>query len=347
MFLLLLPGLLLQAVGGDLLEDHLQAAPGQPGADGSSPLQYAPSREVDIQHLALDITPDFKRRTIEGTATLTFTPIARPLAELRLDGVDLEVRDVQSSEPLQAWQATERKIVITFSAPISPDHQASLSIRYSAAPRKGLYFRTPELGYAAADLNLWSQGEPIESRHWFPSFDAPNEKFTSELTCRVPSDMTVLSNGHLVSSETNAATGLKAVRWLQDKPHSNYLIALAAGYLKGIEDRYRNIPIALYTPASEIAYAPSTFSGLKEILAFFEEEIGVPYPWDKYYQVCVSDYHWGGMENTSLTILNDRTLYPSEGFEELRSSESLVAHELAHQWFGDYVTCKDWSHLWL
>ena len=139
MFLLLLPGLLLQAVGGDLLEDHLQAAPGQPGADGSSPLQYAPSREVDIQHLALDITPDFKRRTIEGTATLTFTPIARPLAELRLDGVDLEVRDVQSSEPLQAWQATERKIVITFSAPISPDHQASLSIRYSAAPRKGLY----------------------------------------------------------------------------------------------------------------------------------------------------------------------------------------------------------------
>jgi aminopeptidase N len=321
-------------------------APAPASADGRPTRQYAPSREVDIKHLALEITPDFRRRTIEGSATLTFAPIARPLAELKLDGVDLEVRDVSSSEPVQAWQATENRIIITFATPPPPDREVTLSIRYSAAPRKGLYFRTAEMGYKAEDACLWTQGEPTESRHWFPSFDSPNEKFTSEITCRVPADMTVLSNGHLVSSETDGASGLKTVRWLQDKPHCNYLIALAAGHLKGLEDKYRDIPIALYTPASQLEYARNTFEGLKDMLAFFEHEIGVPYPWDKYYQVCATDYHWGGMENTSLTILNENTLYP-DGFEQLRSSESLVAHELAHQWFGDYVTCKDWSHIWL
>ncbi|MBM3847827.1 MAG: hypothetical protein FJ405_16275, partial [Verrucomicrobia bacterium] len=121
---------------------------------------------------------------------------------------------------------------------------------------------------------------------------------------------------------------------------------LAAGKLKSIEGRYRDIPMAFHAPASQIQQATNSFAGTEDMMGFFEEEIGVPYPWDKYDQVAVSDYHWGGMENTSMTILNERTLYP-DGFESLRSSESLVAHELAHQWFGDLVTCKDWSHLWL
>jgi hypothetical protein len=158
--------------------------------------------------------------------------------------------------------------------------------------------------------------------------------------------MVVLSNGKLVSEDKEPGSGLVGVRWLQDKPHVNYLIALAAGHLKKIEDKFKEIPIALYTPASQIDYAKNTFKDLKDMLGFFEEEIGVPYPWAKYYQVCVDDFHWGGMENTTLTVLNDRTLHPDE-FENLRSSQGLIAHELAHQWFGDLVTCKDWAHLWL
>jgi aminopeptidase N len=81
-------------------------------------------------------------------------------------------------------------------------------------------------------------------------------------------------------------------------------------------------------------------------MEFFEKEIGVPYPWAKYYQVVVDDFTWGGMENTSLTVLTDRTLHRDES-EQLADSRGLVAHEMAHQWFGDFVTCKDWSHLWL
>ncbi len=307
---------------------------------------YAPSRKMDIQHLILDVRPDFRKRSIEGTATFTLAPIAKPLEELRLDAVDLQISEVSSTEQIRAWQNTDTHLVVSFSNPIPADRSIRLTVRYTATPERGLYFRTAEMGYPATDEHLWTQGEPTESRHWFPAFDSPNEKFTSELICRVPEGMVALSNGRQVSSERDAATGLRVVRWLQDKPHVTYLIALVAGHLKSVEDKHGSIPLALFTPASQISAAPNTFKNTKDMMEFFEREIGVPYPWDKYFQAAVSDYHWGGMENTTLTVLNEGTLHP-DGFESLRSSDGLVAHELAHQWFGNLVTCKDWSHLWL
>ena len=330
----------------EFLCSHCQRIQWLAASDAKGGRQYAPSREIDITHLILDVTPDFNHGSIQGTATLRWAPIAKPLRQLRLDAVDLHIQSVTASEPVQAWQTTDAQLEITFSSPVPADKAAEVIIRYSATPRKGMYFRTPQEGYSAEDSHLWTQGEPTEARHWFPSFDAPNEKFTSEVICHVPKDMIALSNGRQLSAELDPATGLRRFHWLQDKPHVNYLIALAAGHLKGIEDKYRDIPLALYTRASQINNARNTLDGTSDMMAFFEKEIGVPYPWDKYYQVAVTDYHWGGMENTTLTVLNEGTLYP-DGFETLRSSESLVAHELAHQWFGDLVTCKDWSHLWL
>jgi aminopeptidase N len=315
-------------------------------ADSPDYRKYAPSREVDILHLALDLTPDFKARTISGKVVLRFKPIARPLEELKLDSVDLRVRAVTATERILGRQATDKQVIITFDQPIPVDREASVTIEYSAEPKQGVYFRTPEMGYKPEDTHLWTQGEPLEARHWFPGFDAPNEKFTSEITCRVPEGMTVLANGRRMGEEKDAATGLVAVRWLQDKPHANYLIALVAGYVKGIEDRHRDVPLAFYTPASQIAQAKNSFKETREIMEFFEKEIGVPFPWAKYYQVVVDDFTWGGMENTSLTVLTDRTLHRDDT-EQLGNSRGLVAHEMAHQWFGDFVTCKDWSHLWL
>lgn len=329
--------------GWERCRQHL-AAP--TGAESAEQRKYAPDREIDILHLALDLTPHFQERSLDGQATLRFKPIAKPFSELKLNAVDLQVSEVTASETIQGWQATADQILVTFAQPIPPDQEASVTIRYGATPAKGLYFRTPELGYKPEDAHVFTQGESIESRYWFPCFDAPNEKFTSEVTCRVPAGMVVLSNGRKVSEETDAGTGLVAVRWLQDKPHATYLMALAAGYFKKVEDRYRDIPLAFYTPASQVAQAQNSFAGTKDMLAFFERETGVPYPWAKYYQVCVNDFVAGGMENTSLTILTDRTLHPAE-FEDLRDSAGLVSHELAHQWFGDLVTCKDWANIWL
>src|SRR5262245_34844706 len=315
------------------------------GADTAEYLKYAPSREIDILHLALDVTPDFKARTVSGKATVRFKPIAKPYAELKLDGIDLRVSAVDSTEKLLGWQATEKNVLVTVADAIPADKEVTVTITYSATPEKGLYFRTPEMGYKAEDSHIWTQGEPLEARHWFPSFDAPNEKFTSEILCHVPEGMVVLSNGKKMSEEKDS-NGLLSVRWLQDKPHANYLIALCAGYFKKVEDKHRDVPMAFWTPASQIAQAQSSFGETKDIMAFFEKEIGVPYPWAKYDQVCVEDFGWGGMENTTLTVLNDRTLF-TEATENIRESTGLVAHELAHQWFGDLVTCKDWAHLWL
>src|SRR5436309_14518688 len=138
--------------------------------------------------------------------------------------------------------------------------------------------------------------------------------------------MVVLSNGKMMSEEKDSASGLVAVRWLQDKPHANYLISLVAGYLKKVEDKYKDIPLAFYTPASQIEQAANSFKETKDIMGFFEQEIGVPYPWAKYYQVCVDDFGWGGMENTSITTLHDSTLHTPE-FENLPDSRGLIAHE--------------------
>jgi aminopeptidase N len=337
-------------VRGEFEEQQLHCGKAQAwlaaAIDAPDYLKYAPSREIQILHLAIDVTPDFKARTVSGSVTVRFKPIAKPFAELKLDGIDLSVSAVESSEKLLGWQATASQVIVTFAEPLPPEREASVKVTYSASPKNGLYFRTPELGYKAEDAHLWTQGEPLEARHWFPSVDAPNTKFTSEVTCRVPEGMTVLSNGRKVSETKDSSTGLVVVRWLQEKPHANYLIALCAGYLQKVDDTYRDIPLAFYTPASQVAQAATSFEDTKDMMAFFEQEIGVAYPWAKYYQACVDDFGWGGMENTTLTILNDNTLFTPET-ENLRNSVGLVAHELAHQWFGDLVTCKDWSHLWL
>ena len=314
--------------------------------DSSEHRKYAPDREIDILHLALDITPDFKARTISGQAKLSFKPIAKPFRELRLDAVELAIESVTATEKVQGWQATDKKLIVTFAEEIPPEREASVTIQYHAEPTAGLYFRTPEMGYKEGDTHLFTQGEAIEARHWYPCFDEPNEKFTSEITCRVPEGMTVVANGRLVSEAKDAAPGLVAARWLQDKPHVSYLIALVAGYFNKLEAKHRDVPLTFYTPPSAFKEAPNSFAETADMVAFFEEEIGVPYPWAKYAQVCVNDFVAGGMENTSLTILTDGTLHPTET-ENLRESYPLVAHELAHQWFGDLVTCKDWSHLWL
>ncbi len=316
------------------------------GADRAGGRQYAPDRLVDIRHVLIDLTPDFAARTIAAQTTLRFAPIARPLRELKLDAVDLRISQVEATVPLRAWQNTDRQLILTFEADIPADAETSVTVTYTAEPTQGLYFRTPEMGYPAGDTHLFTQGEAIAHRHWFPCFDAPNEKFTSETICRVPEGMTVLSNGRLVSQEKDATTGRVAFRWLQDKPHVNYLIALVAGYFQTLEDRHGDLVLSFHTPPSEFQWAASSFADTREIMAFFEREIGVPYPWARYAQACVHDFVAGGMENTSLTILTMGTLFPPET-ENVRSSQGLVAHELAHQWFGDLVTCKDWSHLWL
>jgi len=306
--------------------------------------KYAPARYIDLLHLKLDVTPDFERRTVVGTATLDFTPIAKPLSELKLDAVDLNVTAVRGSAAVADFTVTRQHLTITFAQPLAVGQRYSLEIDYSAEPREGLYFRTPELGYPAGDTHLFTQGEPQLGRHWFPCHDYPNERSTTEIICHVPADMTVLSNGRQVGE--TVVGGMKTVHWKQEKPHVCYLITLVAGHFAKLEDLDREVPLAFYTQPSVAQYAANSFRDTADIMQFYNQEIGVPFPWHKYFQVTVHDFQFGGMENTSMTTLAHRTIFTA-ATENIRSGRKLDAHEMAHQWFGDYVTCKDWSHIWL
>jgi aminopeptidase N len=307
---------------------------------------YAPERHVDILHIKLDVTPDFAKRSVAGTATIRFAPIAKPLEELRLDGVNLRVSAVRSSHKVRDWSSDAKDVTINFEAAIPADENAWVEIDYAAEPLEGLYFRTPEMGYPASDAHCWTQGETHEARHWFPCFDYPNERSSTELICHVPADMTVVSNGKLVSESED--DGVKTYHWLQEKPHVSYLICFVAGRLEKLEAKHRDVPLGFYSQPSKAEHAESAFGDTADIMAFFEQEIGVEFPWDKYDQATIADFMWGGMENTSMTTLTQRTLFenPSDSHRAARA-RGLNAHEMAHQWFGDYVTCKDWSHLWL
>lgn len=307
--------------------------------------KYARDRRVDIQHLKLDVTPDFTKRSVAGTMTMTFKPIALPLDKLELDAVDLAIADVQvTGAKLADKIVAEEKLTLVFATPIAPGAEVSVSIRYSAEPTRGLYFRTPEMGYKPSDSQVWSQGEADLHRFWFPCYDYPNERFTSEVICHAPKGMEVVSNGKLVDKKEVGE--LTTWHWLQDKPHVNYLIALAAGHFHKIEDKAGDLPLAMLVPPSNEAQAANAFADTRKIIEFFQKEIGVPFPWDKYYQVYCHDFIAGGMENTSCTFEASSMLFNSDT-ETLRSLHRLDAHETAHQWFGDLVTCRDWSHLWL
>jgi aminopeptidase N len=308
--------------------------------------KYARDRLADIQHLRLEVTPDFGKRTIAGSATLSFKPIAKPLSQLALDAVGLLIGQITAEgAQIAEHEVTQDKLVITFTPSVAVDALAAVTIRYRVQPEQGLYFRTPEMGYKPGDTQLWTQGEAELHRFWFPSYDYPNERFTSEVICHVPDFMQVISNGKLLS-QTKGADGLTAWHWRQDRPHVNYLVALAAGFFHKLEDKAGDLPLALYVPPSEAKQAEAAFRDTKGIMEFYQQEIGVPFPWDKYDQVYCHDFLAGGMENTSCTFNAAGLLFTDET-EQLDTLHRLDAHETAHQWFGDLVTCRDWSHLWL
>ena len=324
----------------------IRSMPLDPDADHvGNGRKYAPDREIDVAHVKLELDPDFDARSLAGIATLTFSPIAKPLTELRLDAVDLRVEDITSTAEIETWTVGNREITISFVEPIPAGAETRVTVTYDAEPREnGWYFRTEAMGYPEGDDHFWTQGEPEKHRHWFPGYDYPNERFTSEVICRVPKGMTVLSNGRLVEEREEGENIV--FHWHQEEEHVNYLISVVGGYFDRLDGEYGDLPLAFLTPPSEFAVAANSFRDTADILRFLEGEIGVEFPWAKYYNVCVTDFVAGGMENTSVTTLTTGTLF-SEETENLRTTRHLDAHEVTHQWFGDLLTCKDWSHLWL
>jgi aminopeptidase N len=306
--------------------------------------RWAPDRVVDVEHirLVLDLDPDARR--LRGTAYLTVRVIAPATRFVELDAVELEIASVTSGDAALDFRHDGRRLRVDLGDARAAGDQLTLDVAYGGSPRRGLYFIRPDAGYPDKPVQVWTQGQDEDSRYWFPCFDAPHEKATSEVVVTVPRGFFALSNGILIDDRTEGDR--RTLHWRLDVPHSCYLVTLVAGRLATIEDRWRDVPVTYHVAPGREADARRTLGRTPEMLELFSRRFGVDYPYPRYAQVFVADFIFGGMENTTATTLTDTVLLdPRAALDS--DMEALVSHELAHQWFGDLVTCRDWGEGWL
>jgi aminopeptidase N len=320
----------------------------EPFAPEGTPPRYMPERHYDLQHLKLELAFDWDAKSVAGTATNLLTPLLPGLDTLvfNAEGLDVQRVRVGGAERPFTLDGQAHTLTVKLDRAYGPGDRIEAAIEYSAHPRGGLYFVGPDKAYPAKPRQIYSQGEPDLNRQWFPTWDYPNDRATSEVVATVARPLEVVSNGKLLEV-TDQPGGRRAWHWRMEVPHSTYLTSVAIGELTQVSDSWRGIPVDYYVPpGTSDATARRSFGMTPDVLEYFSQATSRPYPYAKYAQTVVIDYMWGGMENISATTQTSRTLHDERAAQDF-SSEDLVAHEAAHQWFGDLVTCEDWSHAWL
>ncbi len=310
--------------------------------------QYGPDRTVEVEHIDLHLTPDIEKRVLDGVCTTTVRAFDDPVDRLTLDAVDIEILFVRRDGADQAFDSRSRQVEVLFATPIAPRERATFSIGYRVRdPRAGLFFIEPTPQYPATVPHVWTQSQDQNARHWFPCLDYPSTKQTTSATIVVPRGTFALGNGALVDRTDDGDR--TSFTYRQDVPHSTYLVTMVAGPFVEVSQGTagaNKTPVFYYVLPGREADGGRSFGNTPKMLDVFEERIGTPYPYARYSQIAVTDFIFGGMENTSATTQTDRTLHDAVAHLDF-SSDPLVCHELAHQWFGDLLTCRDWAHAWL
>jgi len=314
------------------------------------------SRAFDVKHVRLELELDWANQEIRGRAVHRLS-LFRPSRSIRLDACEMTVSEVcrlqnlgddvagDASESL-AFEQFPEHVRIDLGREIEPGEELVVALDYRIVrPRLGGHFVVPDEYEPEKGNSFWTQSEPEYARYWYPCFDSPNDRVSSEVLVTVPQDYFVLSNGRL-TEKSAPHDGRRTWHWVHAKTHVPYLISVVAGQFEAYRQEADGVPIVSYVPEGMLAHAERSFGKTAGMMRFFNRKIGVPYPWSKYAQICVDEYMWGGMEHTSATTLTLRTLHDERAALDY-SSDGLVAHELAHQWFGDLLTCKDWGELWL
>ena len=329
---------------------------------GGTARVYERSRPFAVRHLSLDLTLDVEHKSIDAVATLDVERIDASATEICLDAVSFEVASVALVDPRKSptpgspprgtgkKRATLAKFVYdgnTLRIPLGERRTARLRVAYRATPKRGLYFLEPDEHVQDRPRQVWTQCQDEDARHWFPCHDKPHLKMTFELSARVPRGWSCLSNGELTKRDDKPGAKLWQYHWRMDDPLPSYLVTLVAGEFSEIDaGRASGVPVTYLVPKGREADGRRTFRRTPDMIEHFGKLLGVPYPWNKYAQVVVSDFIFGGMENTTATTMYEHVLLDERAAIDI-TSDDIVAHELAHQWFGDYVTCRDWSHGWL
>ena len=362
----LTPALWAQAVGG-ATPDHRFGRPHR--------WQWPPSPAYHVLNYKLRLRFHPRRGEVMGAETITLVPFHNHFRGFYLNSVGLAIDRVTLTaagaarraptadapaiaEPLRKlasprrldFSLAPRRLQIRLPRAYPAGSRLRLRIIYHGFPKTGLTFINPSRYYPHRPAEIWSQGESIFNRDWFPCWDYPNDKATSETITTVPAGQVVVSNGHLASVKKHA--GEVTYDWVESVPHSSYLISIAVGpwaqftqYLP--EPDGKSLPVETFVPRYvSRARAMRSFGLTPDMIAWYQRETGVRYPYGKYAQTAVHNFTEGGMENISATTQTEWTLHSRRAGLDT-SSQSLVAHELAHQWFGDLVTTRDWANIWL
>lgn len=338
---------IMSAVGADVaIASDVTAESAKRSPNFSGPIVEAPSRDFDFRHLRLECEFDWPTKSVTGRVVHTVSSLRDGARRLRLHGINIDVRSVRrvGRGPL-SFESFADSIEIDLGRETSVGVELQVAIEYVAHPKRGVFFWMPSHDYPDVPMQLWTQGETEDARHWIPCFDHPSDKLTTEVIVTAPAALQVLANGRRIE-ERIVGDDRKIVHWLQDKPHTTYLISVVMGTFARWDGDADGVPMSTYVAPRYAERAERSFGLTADMMRFFHRKIGYRYPWDRYDQVCVYGFPFGGMENTAQTTLTERTLHDERAALDV-SSMNLVAHELIHQWFGNLVTCKDWGDIWL
>ncbi|MGH9686982.1 MAG: M1 family aminopeptidase [Candidatus Acidiferrales bacterium] len=308
---------------------------------------YAPSRDYALQNVRTHLWFDVKHRAIRGEVTETISILRDDISQISFDSTRLHISAVTVDGATAPYTVTSEDLVVTLPKPAARGDRHDVFIRYSGEPKKGIFFVLPDKSYPHQPDEIWTQGEAEDTHAYIPIYDYPNDRTTSEMLLTVPADWTTVSNGELAGVQ-NDSDGTKTWDWKQSLPLSTYLISAVAGNFVEHDDTWNGILLRYLVPRGDQADIEATFVRTKAMLDLFTSKLGVPYPWPQYAQTSVDDFTEGGMENTSAATLSTSDLVNPLLEPEYRVGADIVnSHELSHQWFGDLITCKDWTNLWL
>ncbi len=336
----------------------------QPPADTSWKNEYreTATKINNLVHTKLDIKPDFSKSYLYGKAWITLKPHFYPTDSLNLDAKGMEIKKVAMVKGTQQislkYEYDEWNLRIKLDRTYKSNESYTIYIDYTAKPDefdekysqgamlgiKGMYFINPKGEDKSKPTQIWTQGETESNSAWFPTIDKTNQKSTQELTVTVDNKYVTLSNGKLASQKKNT-DGTRTDYWKMDLPHAPYLFFVGVGNYAVIKDKYKDKEVNYYVEPEYAAVAKKIFGNTPEMIAFFSKATGVEYPWIKYSQMTGRDFVAGAMENTTATLHQEGAQQDARELVDGNNWESTIAHELFHQWFGDYVTTESWSNI--
>ena len=324
----------------------LWAAPHAPvtAAPAPAPLD-ATTRDFHQLHLDIYIRPNITAGTLKGRVRVRFESLVDDLQTLRLHCEDTLVASVRDPGGKDLPFRLDAGILsIELAGAVARGDEDMVEIAYTSRPRRGLFFHSPGPDTPTRPLFLYSQGQSSDNRRWIPCYDQPDDRTSWDLHVTRASELSSVSNGVLVGTEERGA--FCTDHWRFESRSPTYLISLIVGELQTLRESWRDVQLEYSAPPGNEEALRTSLAETANMMEFFSEYLQAPYPWPRYAQTYVWDFLYGGMENVTATTLNMRALHTKAARPTYRS-EGLVAHELAHMWFGDLLTCRTWKHIWL